>query len=168
MLQYIQFDDVHPFESLRLYCAVEDLAKTESMYGKLNAIVRYWLRYKNDGKNVILSFDLGASVTVNSIVGIPTIKAWKYLLDFECDELIARGLKNKFPLVYKATKHGMPPGVMFNATDFARLNGTTQTATSLLTNAPHADAAKMVSPSLVTQTMPDGCTRRSTGTSHIE
>ena len=67
--EYIQFDDAHPFEPLRLHCAVADLAKTESMHGKLTAIVRYWLRYKNDGKHVILSFGLGESVMVNSIVG---------------------------------------------------------------------------------------------------
>jgi len=167
--EYIQFDDVHSFEPLRLYCAVEDLAKIESMHGKLTGIVRYWLRYKNDGKNVILSFGFGASLTVNSIVVIPTIKAWKCLFDFECDELIDCGLKTKSPLLYKATKHDLPPGVMFNAADFVQpINGTTQTATALLTNAPHADAAKMLSSSFVTQTMSNGCTRRSAGTSHIK
>ena len=39
--KYIQFDDIMPFESLQLHCAVEDLTKTESMYGKLTAIVCY-------------------------------------------------------------------------------------------------------------------------------
>ena len=74
---------------------------------------------KKDGKNVILSFGLGTSVTVNSIMGIPAIKAWKCLLDFECNELIFRGIKTEFPLVYEATKQGLPSGVMFNAVDFA-------------------------------------------------
>ena len=108
------------------------------MHGKLTAIVRYWLRYKNEDKNVILSFGLGASITVNSIVGIPTIKAWKYLFDFDSHELIAGGLNSKFPLVYKATKHGFPPGIILNETDFVQpMNSTMNTAITLLTNAPH-------------------------------
>ena len=63
------------------------------MHRKLTAIVHYWLRYKQDGKQVILSFGLGDSVAVNSIVGILTIKALISLFDFETHELIARGLK---------------------------------------------------------------------------
>ena len=51
--EYIQFNDLDPFEPLRLHCAVADLNRTEIMHGKLTAIVCYWLRYKNDGSNVI-------------------------------------------------------------------------------------------------------------------
>ena len=166
--EYIQFDDTNPFEPLRLHCAVEDLSKTESMHGKLTAIVRYWLRYKNGGRNVILSFGLGDSVTVNSIVGVPTIKEWKCIFDFESHELVARGLNTKFPLVYEATTHGLPPGVMFDNADFVRPMNDTTGATALLTNAPHADTTTILSSSKVTQTTLDGCTRRSASTLHIE
>ena len=166
--EYIQFDDITPFEPLRLHCAVADLAKTESMHGKLTAIVRYWLRYKNDGKNIILSFGLGASVTVNSIIGIPTIKAWKCLFDFDSHELIARGLNTKFPLVYEATRQGLPPGVDFKDENFVRpLKGAVHVVTALLTNAPHVGNIKKPPSSMVTQTTSDGCTRRYAGTSHI-
>ena len=44
--EYIQFDDIWPFEPLQVYCAVENLVKTESLHGKLTAIVRYYLQYK--------------------------------------------------------------------------------------------------------------------------
>ena len=72
--EYIQFNDAHPFESLQLHWAVEDLATTKSMHGKLTEIVSYWLRCKQYGKCVLLSFGLGNSVAVNSLIGIPSIK----------------------------------------------------------------------------------------------
>ena len=59
VVEYILFDDHRLFEPLQLYCAVEDLVQTESTHGKLNIIVRYWLRCKKDGRQVILSFGLG-------------------------------------------------------------------------------------------------------------
>ena len=78
--EYIQFDDSYPFELLQLHCAVADLNQTEYMHSKLTAIVRYRLHYEKNGKRVLLSFGLGDSVTVNSIVGIPTIQAWNIFL----------------------------------------------------------------------------------------
>ena len=111
----------------------------------------------------------GASVTVNSIVGIPTIKAWKCLFDFDSHELIARGLNTKFPLVYDVTRQGLPPGVVFDNENFVRaMNGAMHTASALLTNAPHVSSVKKQPSSMVTQTTSDGCTRRYAGTSHIE
>ena len=96
IVEYIQFDDSHSFEPLQLHCTVEDLVKTDFMHGKLTAIVRYWLRYKQNGKRVILSFGSGDSVAVNSIVCIPIIKAWKSVFDFESDTLVATGINTKF------------------------------------------------------------------------
>ena len=88
---------------------MEDLVATKSLHRKLTSIVRYWI----NGKREILSFGLRDSVVVNSLVGIPTIKAWQYLLDFNKKILITRGLNTRFPLIYEATKHGLPPGVVF-------------------------------------------------------
>ena len=42
------------------------------MHGKLTSIVRYWLRYQVNNKYITLSFDLGADVAINSIIGLPT------------------------------------------------------------------------------------------------
>ena len=47
--EYIQFDDSHPFEPLQLHCAVEYLIKPESMHRRLTVILRYWLRYEQNG-----------------------------------------------------------------------------------------------------------------------
>ena len=115
--EYIQFDNQHPFEPLQLHCAVEDLAVMESIHGNLKAIVLYWLWYGMTGKKVLLSFGLGDSIAVNSIVGVPTIKSWKTVLDFTSDTLLVKGLNTEFLLVYEATKHGLPPGVEFLSTN---------------------------------------------------
>ena len=106
-------DNNRQFEPLQLHCAVEYLSKTEFLHGKLTAIVWYWMRYKQNGKRIILYFGLGYSVSVNSIVGIPTIKVWKSMFDFKPNTLVARGIGTKFPMIYEATKQGLAPGVTF-------------------------------------------------------
>ena len=172
--EYIQFDDSRPFEPLQLHCAVEDLSKTESMHGKLTAIVRYWMRYKQNGKRVILSFGLGESVSVNSIVGIPTIKAWKTMFDFESNTLVARGIRTQFPMIYEATKQGLPSGVSFSPADFIRpMQGSTNNAIALLTNLNEGTSVSAHQPynlpsSTVTQTSGEGCIRRQVNIDHIE
>jgi len=174
--EYIQFDDSRPFEPLKLHCAVEDLVATETLHGKLTSIVRYWIRYSKNGKKEILSFGLGDSVAVNSLVGIPTIKRWQCLLDFEDNSMIARGLNTKFPFIFEATKHGLPPGVVFSPSDFVRpLQGSMQSVTALLTNlgtsaTPAKDAIVIDDKkgSIVTQTTYDGNIRRDIDVSHID
>lgn len=74
VVEYIQYDDNMPSDPLQLYCTVEDLAKTEAMYGKLIAIVKYWLRSKHENKGRLLLLGLDTSDVVTSIVGIPAIK----------------------------------------------------------------------------------------------
>ena len=100
--KYIQHDNIHPFEPLQLHCAVKNIARIESMHGKLTAIVRYWLRHKQDGKQVVLLFGLGASVKVNSIVGIPTIKVWNSAFGFCSNELIAKGIHTRFLFIFES------------------------------------------------------------------
>ena len=52
--EFIQYDDRDPFDPLKFHCAVEDLVKTESMHGKLTAIMHYWLRCECSGKSCII------------------------------------------------------------------------------------------------------------------
>lgn len=91
------------------------------MHGRLTAIIRYWFRYECNDKKVVLSFGLGASVTVNSIDGIPTIKEWKCTMDFESNKLVARGINTEFPMHYEASKYGIPTGVSLSSADFVWL-----------------------------------------------
>ena len=133
--EYIQFADTYPFDPIQVHCALEYLATIKSMYGKITVIVCYWLRYKQDGRCVLLSFGLGDSVAVHSLNGILTIKVWKVLLDFELDSMIARDVHVQFPLIFEATKHGLPPGIIFYASAFVRpLQGARYNDKALLTN----------------------------------
>ena len=140
--EYIQFDDAYPFDPIQVHCAVEYLATIKSMYSRLTVIVRYWLRYKQDGRCVLLSFGLGDSVAVNSLIVIPTVKVWKALFDFELDSMIARALHAQFPLIIEATKHGLPPGIIFSASAFVRpLRGAQYNDKALLANLDNDDVA---------------------------
>ena len=88
--EYIQFNDNRPFKLLRLSCAIENLEKIEMMYGKLNAIVGYWLRYHQNKKGDILSFGLFTSVAVNYIASIPTMKSWRNIFNLNSNQIIAK------------------------------------------------------------------------------
>ena len=68
-------------------------------------------------------------------MGIPIIKTWKSIFDFESNELVAQGFNTRFPLIYEATKHGLPSGVTFSPLDFiCSIQGTTRDTKALLTN----------------------------------
>ena len=89
----------------------------------------------NAVEKVVLSFGLGASVAVNSIVGIPTIKEWKFVMDLESNTLVACGINTEFLMHYKATKHGIPKGIVFNSTYFVCLfHGNTRNARVSISN----------------------------------
>ena len=66
--KYIQYDDANHFQPLQLQCSINDIVQAEIMNGKRTAIVRYWLCYDQGSKKVVLSFGLGADVTVSSLV----------------------------------------------------------------------------------------------------
>ena len=52
------------------------------MGNRLTAVVTYKTMYKdNDWNNLTLSFGLGAAVKVNTIIGLPTFKTQKLVLD---------------------------------------------------------------------------------------
>ena len=156
---------------------MEDLVAKEYIHGKLTAIVRYWICYTKNGKQEVLCFGLGDNVAVNSLVGIPTIKAWKCLLNFDKGALNVRGLNTQFPLIYESTKHDFPPGIIFSPYDFIRpLQGSMQSVNSLLTNLNSSnpstpDANKKVDDKkncIVTETTYDNCIHCDVNVSNIE
>ena len=71
-----QFDDSNPFEAIKLVGAVKDTSDlSASDHGKLTAVVRYHTPYEDDqGHPIQLNVALGDDVTVNTILGWPTIK----------------------------------------------------------------------------------------------
>ena len=72
--EYSQYYDAAPFQPLQLQCTVNNLDKIELMYGRLTAIVRYWIRYYQGGKPVVLLFGMGKDFTVNSTIVLPTLR----------------------------------------------------------------------------------------------
>ena len=80
---------------------------------------------------------------MNSIVGLPTIKTWRSILDVKANTLVARGLQTTFPLIYEATKHGLPPNTIFSEGDFIRpIQSSPRTALSLFTNVENKENIK--------------------------
>ena len=75
--EYIQYEDITPFQPLQLACTIRDLEAAESIHGKLTAVVHYWLVYQLDNEYIILSFVLEADVAVNSNIVLPTHRQWE-------------------------------------------------------------------------------------------
>lgn len=119
--EYIQYNDQQPFEPIKLAVALKDLAGCEIMKNRLTAIVRYWTPYKDsDGKHQVVSFGLGESISVNSIIGLPQLLQWKASLCFDTNCLSSPFLKRQFPFIYESTKTGIPSDQKFEAEDFVR------------------------------------------------
>lgn len=121
--EYIQHDDAEPFEPIKLLCAVEDKPDTTSTTdtGRLTAVVRYKTPYTTtEGKPVLLSFGLGADVAVRTIIGLPTLREWKAVVDFADNTLTVHNLKKRFTLLFAEAESGLPQGVEFRPEQFQR------------------------------------------------
>ena len=81
---------------------------------------------------MIISFGLEAEIAVDSIIGLPTLRQWVGLLDFNTNKFIATSINKKFPLHYKTTKQGLPPSVIFNESMFTRPGNSNLTRGSAL------------------------------------
>ena len=117
----------------------------------------------------------GVGLSVTSIYGIPTVKAWRSMFDFESNILVARGIDTKFPTIYEATEQGLPPGITFSPVDFVRpMHSSTSNDITLLTNLSEdinsmSDNKQDTSQTFtVKQTSGDGCIRRQVNIDHIE
>ena len=122
--EYLEYNDAEAFNPIQLLCAVEDEQRGNNRNdnkGKLTAIVRYWTQYKNrDGSREVISFGLGEDITANSLLGLPTLKRWKALIDLEAESLIARSIQTTFKMESKPSKPGLPANVIFYEKDFKR------------------------------------------------
>ena len=119
--EYIQFDDNNPFDPIRLECAVPQLALADEKQGCLTAIVRYFTKYTHkDGKPVILSFGLGKDVTVNAIIGLPTLRQWGGDIILSKNTFIAQNLNTEFPLDFKSANNFICPPEFIPTRDFIR------------------------------------------------
>ena len=59
-------------------------SENEFEYGKLTSTVMYNTFYtQSNVEPVSITFGLGATVSVNAIIGLPTLTAWKMILDLD-------------------------------------------------------------------------------------
>jgi hypothetical protein len=115
-------DPQKPFEALRLLGAVAD-SNTLSTHGRLTTVIRYFTPYTqsgNDNRPVILSFALGPDVTVNTIVGLPTIDSFGLSIDLRTNRAYSSTCDTTFAIRRASISHGLPPGVSFDVDHFRR------------------------------------------------
>ena len=116
--EYTQYDNITPFEPMRLSL---DLKGLDGCDNKLTAVVRYWTPYLDkDGNHQVISFGLGESIAVNSIMGLPLLMDWKASICFKSNCMSSVLLQHRFPLIYESTKVGVPTGETFTTEDFVR------------------------------------------------
>ena len=129
---YEQFDDMNPFRPITLDCAVPQ-TESEKTTGKLTAVITYKTRYRDDkGKTLTLSFGLGASIQVNAIIGLPTLRKWKMVLDIDGGIASSKLINCYFDLKFQHAATGFPDGIVFDPSTFVRPNKTIGTGLALL------------------------------------
>ena len=134
VVQYEECNDNRPFTPLGLDCAIPTADAANSLDGKLTAVVTYATRYKlPNGEYATVKFGLGKDITVNAIVGIPTIKLLKLVLDLDDHRCLSKVLGIWFPFVYADAAPRLPPGVTFDEKSFVRPPCATKDGQLLLT-----------------------------------
>ena len=122
VVSYEEHDDANPFCPITLECAVDvSSPNARNLLDKLTAVVTYKTGYTDDaGEKVHVSFGLGAGDGPNAIIGIPTFKKWKIVLDISSNMMVAKSLNKQFSVEYANAVHGLPPSIQFVAADFVR------------------------------------------------
>ena len=85
------------------------------------------------GAPVELSLGLGKAITVNAIIGIPTFKTWKLILDLEANRATSKTLGIYFDLCFEHAAKKLPKDVIFDSMNFVRPPRPTPTWLALLT-----------------------------------
>ena len=99
---YIEYNDINPFQLLQFQAAIQDFGATHAETAKLTALAQYFTPYRYlDGSPALLSFGLGKEVDVQAIIGIPTLKQWGSSIILDDNQLHCRNLKEAFPLIYE-------------------------------------------------------------------
>lgn len=132
---YEEYNDENPFTPIALEGVTTDSSTaTDFQSGKLTALVRYRTRYQEaNGKRQILSFGLGDSVAVNGLIGLPTLRAWKMVIDLEAGVAYSKSMCLKWKMEFNDAARGLPEDVHFEKSDFIRPSVPTSDGTVLAT-----------------------------------
>ena len=134
--KYEHFNDELPFQPIELDCAIPN-ADSKKDCNRLTAVVSYKTRYlKPDGTNMTLEFGLGESISVNAIIGLPTLKEWKMVIDMDSCTATSKLLNLNFELAFQHAASGFPDGVTFKKEDFVRPQRPTSSGLALFCKTP--------------------------------
>ena len=116
-------------------CAIPS-SQAETDAGKLLAVVTYKTIYRpTAGKMMTLSFGLGKAILVIAIIGLPTFREWKLVLDVSENRVTLKLLGIYFDIAYQHAVPGFPDGIAFSKADFFRLSRQNVTGKSFATQA---------------------------------
>ena len=106
--RFERFDDAtNPFDPMKLHGAIGDPKDyDESTHGILSAVVTYKtpLRHRSSGERITISFALGDDMSVNTIIGLPFIREYKFDMRFYPDERYYSHVANQtFFVIYRTT-----------------------------------------------------------------
>ena len=114
--EYVSFDDVNPFEPIKLGGAIrdpEDFASAD--HGNLTAVIRYFTPYVDRNDNgITLSFALGPDVTVNTIFGLPLLCDFEATICLPTNSLRSPVTNTSFLITRAAATFGLPSNCTFD------------------------------------------------------
>ena len=104
---YDKFDGDNPFDPIKLCDAISDpSAYDEDTHGSLLAVFTYKTPFVNTitNKAISISFALGNDISVDTVIGIPTIDEYEIEMRFQPEQyLTSRILERSFSIVYRET-----------------------------------------------------------------
>lgn len=119
---YEEYNGSNPFSPIVLEGVTSTGDNSDFETGKLTAIVTYYTRYTVNGKALTISFGLGDSIAVNGIIGLPTLREWKMVLDIDEGIAYSKLLNLRWNMEFIDASQGLPQGVSFTEKDFVPPN----------------------------------------------
>ena len=130
---YEEYNDENPFTPISLEGVTADEESTANFEnGKLTALVRYHTRYINDKKeHELLSFGLGHGIAVNGLIGLPTLRAWKMVIDLDDNKMYSKSMQLRWDMEFLDAARGLPSDVTFDPDQFVRPKAPTKEGSTL-------------------------------------
>ena len=104
------FDGDNPFDPIKLCGAITSPEDYDvSKHGVLSAVIEYHTPYMcKDGRPFLLALALGSTMSVNSILGLPTIIEGDLVPSWQAKVYLSHTFQTKFPIVFMQTKRAQP------------------------------------------------------------
>ena len=117
--RYEQLNDSNPYESIMLEGALNVESYKQFEADKLTLTVTFNTRYTQS--NVEPGLSIGATVSVNAIIGLPTLTDRKRILDIDENKASSKTMQLWLPLPFLDASPGLPiHSLSFSASDPVR------------------------------------------------